>query len=393
MICQIAGIFLLFILGTSIPASADWSAKSDLFLFGDARYLNQHQFSEYKALFEFSGAIGSDLTYRKGIFEFAIRPEIRWINSPGVGVPPNDISYVSVEGPPRYFNLSGSVSKTSEFELVAGLEKLSFSIQTEHVEFAVGRRALGLGVLKYLPIWNKFTVVLPTQVGPPYIYNPDNVVFRYQQGAWSESLLGIGGPTPADSTKLAQLNYFGDWIEVQTLVGEWWEDAVAGLAFSKDIQGLTVRAESLWIGLNPDDPDHLYQIGGGLEYAFTEKVSAIFEGIYLSNGANDIDDYPLTPVSRFSPFRASRYGLLTLDYKYLPNWRLMIGVLSNWVDASSLGLAELRWSTSDESELTLQAKVPFGALNTEFSPQTFTFPDGSYVGYPYIANLFYKVYF
>ncbi len=374
-------------------AQAEFSSRADLYLFGDARYLNQDQFSEYESIAEFSGAAGVDLTYRHRNFEFVVRPEFRWINSPGVGVDPNDISYVSVLGPKRYFNLGGEIKKTSDFQLVGDLEKLSISFQTAHVEFAAGRRPLGLGVLKFLPVWNKFTVVLPNQSGPPYIYNPDNAILRYQSGAWSESLLGIAGASAEDAVALGQINYFGDWIEIQTLFGSWWENAVAGFAFTKDINGVTLRMETLWVGLNPKDPEHLTQIGAGLEYAFTEKFSATIEGLYLSNGVDDPNKYELTPTSRFSPFRASRYALLSAEYKFLPNWRLIAGPFTNLVDGSSLILADLRWSTSDDSEMILQAKVPVGPEQTEFSAKTFTFPDGSFVGYPYLLDLSYKVYF
>lgn len=393
MLRRIAGIFILLSLGKVLPAQADFSVNGDIFLFGDGRYLNQNQFSKYQSLEEFSGAAGVDFVYRHGIYEFDVRPEIRMISSPGVGVPSDDISYVSVAGPARFFNLGGIISQSSDSQVAADLEKLSFSIQTAHVEFAVGRRALGLGILKYLPIWNKFTVILPTQVGPPYIYNPDNIIFRYQDGAWSEALLGIGGDSAQTSVGLAQLNYFGDWIEVQTLFGSWWQNTVAGIALSKDINGLTLREESLFVGLNPQDNTHLAQIGAGMEYAFTEKLSAIFEGLYLSDGANNANDYGITPPSQFSPFRASRYGLLSLEYKYLPNWKLMVGPFMNFVDGSCLGLAELHWSTSDNSELTMQAKIPMGPSGTEFSAQTFDFGNGVFIGYPYIANLFYKVFF
>jgi hypothetical protein len=393
MFPKLKRLILCIALGWSSLAQAGFSSRSDIFLFGDARYLNQHQFSEYESLLEFSGAAGVDITYHYRNFEFIMRPELRWINSSGVGVDPEDISYVSVLGPKRYFNLGGEIKKTSIFQAVVGFEKLSMSIQTEHLEFAVGRRPLGLGVLKFLPVWNKFTVVLPNQSGPPYLYNPDDAILRYQTGPWSGALLEIAGPRDEDAVGLGQLNYFGEWIEIQTLFGNWWQDAVAGFAFTKDISGVTLRMESLWVGLNPEDQEHFCQIGAGLEYAFTEKFSVTFENLYLQNGANDSNDYQLTPPSRFSPFRASRYGLLSLEYKFLPNWRLIAGPFANLVDGSSLVLADLRWSASDDSEMVLQTKIPMGPYLTEFSPKAFTFEDGSYVGYPYIITLLYKSYF
>lgn len=393
MFTKIQRLVLVIALGWGSFAQAAFSARADLFLFGDVRYLNQDQFSQYEYLLEFSGAAGVDLTYRYRNFEFVVRPEIRWMNSPGVGVDPEDISYISVLGPERFLNLGGEIEKTSEFQAVAELEKLSVSLQTAHVEFAVGRRPLGLGVLKFLPVWNKFTIILPNQSGPPYIYNPDNAILRYQSGSWSSALLGVAGPTEQDSVGLAQVNYFGEWIEIQTLYGNWWENTVAGLAFTKDVNGVTLRGEALWVGLNPTDKEHLNQIGVGLEYAFTEKFSATFEGLFLSNGADHPDDYELTPQSRFSPFRASRYGLFSMEYRFLPNWRLIAGPFMNFVDGSALVLADLRWSTSDDSEMVLQTKVPLGEDLTEFSSEAFTFSDGSYVGYPYVLNLFFKVYF
>jgi hypothetical protein len=374
-------------------ASATISTRSDIFLFGDHRSLNQNQFSVHDDLNEFSGAIGFDLTYSHENIQLNVRPEVRWIYSEGVGVNSEDISRVSVLGPNRFFNLGGVIEKTSTSEAVGELEKLNVSVQTEHVEFAIGRRALGLGVLKFLPVWNKFTAILPTQAGPPYIYNPDNAVLRYQSGVWSTAVLGIAGYSSQDAVSLGQLNYFGDWIEVQSIFGYWWEEVVAGIAFTKDISGLTLRSENLCIGLKATKQDRFCQIGLGLEYVFTDKLSTTIEGLYSENGANSVSDYQLTLPSRFDSFRASRYALVSVEYKYLPDWRLIISPMTNLVDNSTLLLADLRWSATDDSEMVLQSKTPLGPSLTEFSSKALSYPNGSYVGYPNIINLYYKIFF
>jgi hypothetical protein len=392
----IAASILLVSLLSESRALAEFDYRADLLLFLNHRELNQSGFTDYEAITDASGGAGVDLSYSHKALRLEARPELRILYSHGVAMPLTDPTYASILPPKRFMDLGteiGHAEPGSEGEAYIGFEKLFFSIQTNNFEIAAGRRPLGLGVLKYLPVWNKFTVLLPIHSGPPFIYNPDNAVVRYQFHSLAVSALDIEGAFPKDAVRLGQISYFGELAELQSLFGEWWEHSVAGFAATTDLGGLTLRIETLWFGLNALDREKGFQGGYGLEYALGDKVSFTLEGLHLQRGAEDFHEYTIVAPSIFSPFRAQDYLLGLLEYKFLPEWRWLTGPFVNLTDGSLLYLNDLKWTVTDDSEVTAQIKTPIGADHTEFSRKTLEFIDGSYIGFPYVFNLQLKTYF
>jgi len=374
-------------------ANAEFDHRADVLLFINHRELNQDGLSEYDAVTDAGFGLGDDLSFTYRALRLEARPELRGEYGYGVGLPVTDPAFSTIRSPDRALDLGFEVGSGDKYELYFEFEKLFFSIQTNSLEIAAGRRPIGLGVLKYLPVWNKFTVLLPTHTGPPFIYNPDNAIIRYQFRSMALSAMDIEGAHPEDAVRLGQINFYGDSLELQSLFGEWWQYTVAGLAASTDLAGLTLRAETLWFGLDPYDEQYGFQGGYGLEYASSENVSWLIEGLHLDRGVDHPDFYKLQAPSRFSPLRAEDYLLGLMEYRFLPEWKWLTGPFVNLLDGSLLYLNDLRWSVTDDSEFTAQIKTPIGEERTEFSSKTFVFPDGSYLGYPYIFNLILRTYF
>ncbi|MES2856373.1 MAG: hypothetical protein V4692_10950, partial [Bdellovibrionota bacterium] len=271
----------------SSVAHAEFDYRADLLLFVNHRELNQSGISSINAITDAAAGVGVDLSYTYKALRLEARPELRGLYSYGVARPTTDPTYASIKSPKRFLDLGGEIGHSEpggEGQAYFDFEKLFFSLQTDNFEIAAGRRPLGLGVLKYLPVWNKFTVLLPIHSGAPFIFNPDNAVIRYQYKSVSASALAIEGDLATESVQLGQLNYFGEWIELQSLFGRWWDHSVAGAAATTDIGGVSLRAETLWFGLDKRDRENGFQGGYGIEYASSEKVSWLLEGIHLQRG-------------------------------------------------------------------------------------------------------------
>ena len=49
----------------------------------------------------------------------------------------------------------------------------------------------------------------------------------------------------------------------QPKFSQWWHELVGGFAFTRDLSGMTLRGEGLWVGMSPADADREYQSNPG----------------------------------------------------------------------------------------------------------------------------------
>lgn len=386
---RFGGLLITLGLGlAAIPASAlSLETRTELLLWGQGRHLHQSGFSEYVTIWELSGQAGQDFWLRSGGFQLEIRPELRVLASPGVGVDPEtDPAFISIQPRGRRMRLDSELQKSDNQTATLDFEKLNVSYQNDWLELALGRRALSFGVLRFLPVWNKFTVPLPTNAGTPYVYNPDQALLRLQRGEWSFGGFLIEGEKDADEVTLAQVSWFSPWIELQVLGGRWWEHQVAGFAFAKDVRGMTLRSEWLFIGLNDVDVEHQTQGGLGVEYAFDDRWSVLAEGLYLDHGTETKEDLVTHPSSRFTPFRARAYLLALAEYRINAFWNIQAGPFASLVDASALWQTRVRHSLSDHMDFSLNVSWPIGDDGSELGPRFLVLADDVYVGSPGTAS-------
>jgi len=370
----------------------DTTIHGDVFLYNDQKYFDNQSVSSYQNISDTYTIGGLEFAAQQDDLRFFIRPEFRSLLSPGVNLSPTDPAYVTVKSPPRALNLGSLLVLNSWEELYTDVEHLYLSWNSSNFEISVGRRPVSLGVLKYLPVWNKFTAPPLIYAGPGFIYSSDNATLRFQAGDWAFTLLEIEGATGADAARIGQVALYSSFIEIHGLAGVWWEQAVGGLAFAKDLGGMTIRGETLWVGLRNNDTDSQFQGGLGFEYAFSEKFSFISEWLYLNSG---IDDQVLVfpSASRFRQLQGDEYNYTILNYNITSLWKMGLGPLINLTDGSTLVIGELKYSASDNLDFAAQTKIPTGKDRTELSPNSIPYPNGLYAGLPYLFSISAKWYF
>ena len=372
---------LFFTLISPLANAFDWHVQNDLSEKYSHRVFNNSNATETAETDDHLVRDILNLNVTHENFYFEVRPEIRSVWSWGLELSEDDPAFLSAHSPKRLFQLENSLHKETDWEVVSDIERVYFSYQAPHGEINIGRLPLGIGVMKALPMWNKFSPALINTQGSDIIYNPDLAQGKVQFGEVSIGLIDIESTLASDKIQLGQMIWYSSFVELQVLGGHWWERNVGGLAFVKDISGFSVKGESLFINSTEDLPPES-QFGFGVEYAFNAKLSFLTETLHDSQGAENSDEYTTHPHSRFNPLLASDYWYLQLDYIFTDFLKGNIGSLINMIDGSSLATFELTDSLTNEIDVGFQARVPLGGSSQEFGRVTLDPQLGVYNGYP-----------
>ena len=380
--------FPLILFFCSIQAQAlTFDGKGDLSLTGEYRTFPQSGLGPYDHAWEsiFKGNYQAKIIHSD--FRLELTPELRGLNSRVLSLPSNSIGYATVRGPRRLMSLGLNVVNYSQAQWVLDFERLNFVGRLGELEIQVGRKPVGVGTLKVLPVWNKFSRPLPNTAGPNLIFGQDSATLRWQKEELSIQTIDIEGRDARSKDAVHWLEgiLYDPNLEIHGMASRWWENNTLGLALAKDVGGATLRAEGLWIGFDKSYPSKQAQAGLGLEYALNETWTLLGEGIYLEAGANSSSKYPLIIGSRFRPLRAKGYTYLQAAAQLSSFWNLNLASLVNLVDGSIYPMIKLTHSLSDNCELTLAGQFPIGSAGTEFSKKIFqypTLPPGEFIGAP-----------
>jgi hypothetical protein len=305
----------------------------------------------------------------QGNVTFEIQPELRAVQTTAEAGPTTTQltpeMRAAVRPPERLMDLHTQLSSRGEREAVLDVERLNFSYRVNAAQLSVGRRPVSLGVLSVFPVWNKFTRPLVTDYGPLRVFSQDQASLRVQRGEWLMQALDIEGPDGknSDATRVLEVTWFGDGVELHVIGGSWWQSGAVGIAAVKDLWGTSIRVEE--ISFSADG----VQAGVGAERAFNDKWSGLIEFMYLESGADDKKDYLTLPASRFRPLTARDYGFARLEYKPAPLWILQFGSLVNLVDGSPLWDAKVLYSAANDLEISGEFRLPSGDGTSELSRQ------------------------
>jgi hypothetical protein len=211
-------------------------------------------------------------------FKFKLRSESAY--GPSLSVNKFDPAYLEIEPPDRFLDLNKSLKKTKNFQSIIDFEQLYYNYHVENLDFSIGRRAIGVGVLKYLPIWNRFVPSLSQVGGPALIHNPDNFQFVFQKNEYSVGGVHVEGFQSIDNMDFAEFTLFSPLVELHLIAGSWWGDHIVGMGLVKDFEGITFRGESLLFENSHISKNKEFQLGGGVEYAFGPKFAVTFESMF-----------------------------------------------------------------------------------------------------------------
>lgn len=302
----------------------------------------------------------SRITLTRDAWMFEVQPEVRAVESTQNLAPRTTQALTQTQ---RLMSLNRELSSKDKREVVLDIERLNLNYRRGSAQLSVGRKPVSLGVLSIFPVWNKFTRPLMTDDGPLRIYSQDQASFRIQRGEWLAQALDIEERNARESgaTRVGEVSWYGDGLEVHVIGGEWWQSGAFGVAAVKDILGTSVRLEEISFA------EDGVQAGAGMERAFNEFWSGLIEFMYLESGAGRKADYVTLTPSRFRPLNARSYGFARLEYKPSALWILQLGDLMNLVDSSQLWNAKVIYSAANDLELTGELRLPTGSDDSELS--------------------------
>ncbi len=384
---------MMLFVGEMAVAKIRLKARWDFSLTGSFVNMNQeaysdfNQFSEYLAV----GGVQQIVEWRPWIFE--IRPEMRYLNSPAYNTDQQDIAYPYLDFPDRFFELGNRLQRTKTDELYFDIETLYLKLQKKQFEMLVGRQVLSIGAIKNFPIWNKFAAFNLVNTRMQFQPGVDQLNARLQGNNWWIQGLSVLGSRAENNAYLGIVGFPLDIFEIQFLIANWWNESVAGFNWQKDLDGLLLKTEWLFVGLNEDSEEKNTQGAVSAEYAFNEFWSTTVEVIYFDKGKfvelNTLPDRP----SKFFPLFGRNYLVWQLDWQVTPFWTASAVPIVNLGDGSSLFTFILRQNLSDNTDLTFQAKFPTRSDKAEFSSKAFQFSDGSYLGINETFTLQLKTFF
>lgn len=376
---------VLLLLIPGLAPALEWDGKGEVILSGEYREFPQSGFGPYSHAYEsIVLARYSARFYPWNNLRVEYSPELRGFVSREVGRGPGDPGYATVEGPERLFDFKVDLGTGNTAQWLLDTERLNFVYTAGQLEFQFGRKPIGVGTLKVLPIWNKFSRPLPNTAGPNLIFGQDSATARWQSGNWALQAIDIEGKgaRPEAAVRWLEAVLYDPEIELHFMASRWWEKNVLGLALAKDLGGATLRGESLWIGIDSSGRENEFQGGLGLEYAINETWTLLGESLFQSDGANRTSQYTVLIPSPYRPLRAKAYAYLQATAQLDPYWILNLGSLVNAIDGSFYPLLKVTRSLSDHLDAALDLRGPVGRNGKEFSHETFHFPFGRTLGAP-----------
>lgn len=378
-------IFLLFFATPAFSMTVD--GKGELNLSGEYREFPQTGLGPYTSAWEaiFKGNYQTRIT--NPFFRLEITPELRGFQSKVLRLPSTGVGYSTVKGPERLLSLAANIYEKNESQWVLDIERLNYVSFFGALELQLGRKPVGVGTLKVLPIWNKFSRPLPNTAGPNFIFGQDSAILRTQRGNYSFQAIDIEGKNAkeVDAVRWLEAILYDPNIEFHLMASRWWGNNSLGFALAKDLAGATIRGEALWIGFDKADGNREAQAGLGAEYAINESWTLLAEGIFYEMGASSSQKYAIAQNSRYRSLRAKAYSYLQATWQISSFWSLNASSMVNLVDGSFYPMLKLTNSLSDNWELSFDARAPLGSDGQEFSRKTFQYPKlpaGTSIGAP-----------
>lgn len=384
-------ILLFFTALLSIKAFAfEKSLTGDALLVGDQRWPHAEGFKTHESLSDGMFIGGLDGAIRYSGFNFEARPEIRALWSDSNRDNGFEVENIYLQGPKRYADLNLVLSKDDREEAYLDFEKLALSYRTEKTEVLVGRKIFSAGVLKLFPVWNKFSRPMPFLPSPLIIYGQDQATATAQVSNFTLRASYLPDANSNLNTDWFELGWLPANFEFHFLGNYWWGVQVYGLSAATDLFGATFRFEGLAIDPTDTKLDKQTQAGFGVERAFSEKWTALYEYYHQSSGVDSMQ-YSLK-LNHFNALQAYDYSAFQLNYKLKETFTVSLAGLLNHDDSSTFLDLKFDDSLTENSNLIFEAKGPISSEG-ELSSQSVRFANGTSIGLPSQVSLAYKIFF
>ena len=366
--------------------AVEFARKSDLQISGMGRYWNQFGLLDKNYSLDNLTVFGNQGTVQfltpdaeastPGI-ELEVRHEFRILAGSSGGAVSTALDYIPIEKPNRFVSLSSLLSSGDNFRAISDFEKVKLQFEYKSVNAWVGRKPVSLGSISFFRVWNQFTRPVSGVFGPVLVYGSDGGGVQYQTSAGSLQALSLLGSSEDWTANLVEGELNLGFGEVKILAGKWWNYSAAGLSLSIPVQEWLLKVESLSWNLDVS-ADTMAVLG--FEGGLGSQWSFDWEFLFQSFGNTETSQYRLTPQSKFSSLRAMYYHFFRVEDQLSAFWRAQLSALLNGIDGGTMVQSAVRYSISDETELSADYSFPVGQKGGEFSTKTFDFGNGLYVG-------------
>lgn len=311
-----------------------------------------------------------------GNFRFEAKPELRIISGDNNSLSTNNPALIHLESPLRSYETRFHLGDPPDKTILYGdWEKLNLSYAFDQLEVFLGRKVISLGVMKYFPVWNKFSRPLPGVTLIPIYFGSDGFGGRVQLEKWSIQAHQLFYNLGAEHISTLQVTHYGDFADLHGLFGNWWNETVYGLGATKDIWEATLGVEFFHYR-------NQFQLAFSFDRALNEKISLNIETLYQSEGVSSSFDYNPFLLSRFRNLQASFYSWIVGQIQLDALWKGSIGGLTNWIDQGSALNLGITYSLGENFDISADSLFSLARENAEFSTQSFQFNDGSKFGMP-----------
>lgn len=356
-------LWFFLILITSSFAFAEWDFESEN-IFQAVRRDYPHGASKLTNFNEAYGETRSGFKYKSGDFQMEAKVLVRSLQSP-INADRDDFAFADMTPPKRLFQLYDIIDG-SENQTLIDTGALWSSYYLGNWQLTAGRRPMGIGVLKVLPVWNRLYPIIPTLSGYQFVNNPDLLEARWSEDKWSFAAFSIFSEFYDESINALEFIHYGDTLESHFLISKWWDQGTLGYSGVVDTMSGIFRTEILAVADAGQMTSDGIQVGIGWERAMSDKLSFLIEYYHSSFGSSEPEDYLLQNPTPFRTLLASRYAYPQMVYRLSDFLSNELGVLVNLVDGSSMLVDDLVFSFSDNISIVGTLKKPMGGSNQEF---------------------------
>lgn len=357
-------VALLFIFFFTATSWADWHFSSENILEGAYRYWPGIE-TEYNYYGDGFFESSTGLSFEGTSLSFEGRLLFRNFQSYSNNENADDLARLNLTPPKRLLNglMVNKYTQFSQTTLDIGTLWVNYTINDWQI--TAGRKALGLGVMKALPVWNRLKPVLPSPSGYLLDYNPDLVDVRFQSGKWTFATFASFAQKPEDQIVAFETVYYGSLVESHFLLADWWQQSAVGYAGVTDLSGTSLRIESLFVAPNKDLKGG-QQIGLGVERVLSEAWSIEVEYYHSSFGTTKKNEYLTQAATPFRTLFATDYIFPKISYNITDFWAMKLGWLVNMIDGSAMFVADSTYSILNNVDIFGTLRLPTASYESEF---------------------------
>ncbi|MDX1301568.1 hypothetical protein [Photobacterium sp.] len=283
----------------------------------------------------------------------------------------------------RLFDLTHVITTHDRHALVQRLDRLSLSVHFDNLVLKAGRQAISWGNgLIYAPM-DFFNPFSPASIDKEYKSGDDLFYGQYLtergddvQFVWVGRRDVQGNVSSKVDSLAVKYHSFGEESEWDFLLGEHFEDDVAGLGFVSNIGSAVWRSDAT---LTRTADKNVWSFVSNWSYSWVwadKNISAIAEYYYNGFGqaggnysAAALANNPalLSRIARGELYTLGRHYLASsLTIEMSPLWLLTPSTFINLSDSSALFQVISQHDIEQDLQLLVAVNLPVGAKGTEF---------------------------